>query len=1150
MKRQLSVIAMSVLAATQAHAVTATYGWEDGNTVLGQFGAAHIQHTNSLDQARTGNYSLLVEDIDPINNGTPQSFVAWVNGLTDGDVVTVSFWVYDDAAERPAARIWGHYTDDATDVNAYAGSAGGNSTYTDGSGWQEVTHSWTFDSNTNARDGLVVEFRLYDDSSITTGGLFVDDIEITSTAGTITLPSGEVVSDNTGGGDTGGGDTGGSTGTELYISEYVEGSSNNKAIEIFNPTGAAIDLAAGNYVLGRYSNGGTSPSNITLSGTVAAGDVFVIANGSAAADILAQADQTTGSISHNGDDAYVLFKDGVAIDSFGQVGFDPGSAWGSGSTSTANNTLRRLGSVSGGDTIVDDVFDPGVEWAGFGNDQFGDLGSHNGSTGGGTGGGDTGGGTGGGALTCSAEYTAIHAVQGAGAATSITTEVEVEGIVTGDFQADISGFYIQSAVGEEDADAQTSEGIFVFTSSTPQTVSVGDRVRVRATPAEFNGLTQLTAVSGVEVCASAQTLPAATEVQLPFAAADSAEAYEGMLVSFNGLMVNDVFNLSRFGSVGLSNGRRFTPTQVATPGAEANAVAAQNALNLITLDDGSNAQNPAVVPFPTGGLSASNTLRNGDTVSLTNGVMHYAFGAYRIYPVDAPTFTASNPRDAAPVLSAEGNLNVSSFNVLNYFNTLNERGADTAEELARQEAKIVAALSSLDADIIGLMEIENDGYDAGSSISDLVNALNQADPGQDWRYVDPGVNQIGTDQIAVGLLYKGGVVAPLGTAGILDSSNSATDESGDPLFIDTSNRPTLAQEFSLLENGETVVVAVNHLKSKGSSCSFLGDPDLGDGQGNCNLTRTKAAQAVSLWLNEQYADKPVLVIGDLNAYAKEDPLTALANGGYTELFEHLNKVGAYSYTFRGEFGQLDHALGNAALLGKLVDATEWHINSDEPRALDYNTEFKSAEQIDSFYAADAYRSSDHDPVVVSLNLETPVNPNLTEVTVTTVENVSNSDRRNFDARSRNWERRVAIWEERVARLEVEISGLNPETQADAIARKQARIQNFQAKGVIFGKLSKAIDMSLSGSGEQVLMVERQLMLSDQAEERLMRRQMRFENRNDIERAVRFETRAAELEAAGKIRQMERLLERATALRARAAIYSHMVAVLGASLTAE
>ncbi|MCY7296685.1 ExeM/NucH family extracellular endonuclease [Alteromonas sp. a30] len=1149
MKRQLNVIALSVLAATQAHAVTANFGWEDGSTVLGQFGAAHIQHGNSLVQARTGSYSLSVEDIDPINNGTPQSFLAWVNGLTDGDVVTVNFWVYDDAAERPAGRVWGHYTDDVTDINAYAGSAGGNSAYTDGSGWQEVSHSWTFDSNSNSRDGLVVEFRLYDDSTNTTGGLFVDDIEITSTGGSITLPSGEVVTDNTGG-DTGGGDSGntGGTGAEIYISEYIEGSSNNKAIELYNPTGASIELGAGNYVLSRYSNGGTSPSNITLSGSVAAGDVFVIANSSANATILAQADQTTGSISHNGDDAYVLTKGGVVIDSFGQVGNDPGSAWGSGSTTTANNTLRRLSSVTSGDTVIDDAFDPAQEWAGFGNDQFNDLGTYNGSTGGDNGGGDNGGGTS--PVVCATSFTPIHAVQGSGASTPITGEIEVEGIVTGDFQSALDGFYIQSAPGEEDADALTSEGVFVYTNASPQTVNVGDRVRVRASAAEFNGLTQLTAVNGFEVCASGQTLPAPTNVTLPFATADSAEAVEGMLISFNGLMVNDVFNLARFGSAGLSNGRRMTPTQVATPGDEANAVAAANALNLLILDDASNAQNPEVVPYPTGGLSALNTLRTGDTVSLSSGVMHYSFGDYRVFPVDAPQFTATNPRTPAPELVAEGNVNISSFNVLNYFNTLNLRGADTAEEFERQEAKIVSALAALDADIIGLMEIENDGYGTDSSISDLVNALNQVDPGSEWRFVDPGLNQVGTDQISVGMLYKSIVVAPSGATRILDSSNSAVDENGNPLFIDTKNRPTMAQEFSLLENGESVVVAVNHLKSKGSSCASDGDPDLGDGQGNCNLTRTKAAQALGLWLNQEFADKPVLVIGDMNAYAKEDPIIALANAGFAELFEHLNKEGAYSYTFQGEFGQLDHALGNAALLSKIVDATEWHINSDEPRALDYNTEFKSASQIDSLYSVDPYRSSDHDPVVVSLNLDVPIDPNLTEITVVSQDNLSRLDSFGFKVRAKAWEFQVSIWERRMARLEAIIASMDPVTQADEIASKQAVLANTQAKRVIFINLMETVKAAVSGSGERVLEVARQLALSDDAETFLLRKQMRYENRADSERAARYEARAAEFEARGKTRQAQRFMQKALELRARAQVYGYLAEVLNASLVAE
>jgi len=1155
MKLQVSAIALAVFAATQAQAVTATYGWEDGSTVLGQFSASHISHVNSLDQARTGNYSLLVEDVDPVDNSTPQSFLAWVNGLSDGDVVTVNMWVYDDSGDRPAGRVWGHYTDDATDVDSYAGSAGGNSAYTDGSGWQQLSHTWTFDSSSGTRDGLVVEFRLYDSSSFTTGGVFVDDIEVISSAGTVTLPSGEVVSDgggDTGGGDTGGGDNGGSTGSEIYISEYVEGSSNNKAIELFNPTDQAIDLGSNNYVLARYSNGGTNPSNITLSGTVAAGGTFVVANSSAAAAILAVADQTTGSVSHNGDDAYVLTKGGTVIDSFGQVGTDPGSAWGTGDSSTANNTLRRT--VSTGDTVIDDAFDPAAEWLGVGNDVFDDLGSHNGSTGGGdNGGGDNGGGDNGGStdpVVCGDTFTTIHAIQGSGAASPLSGVVEVEGVVTGDFQSTVDGFYLQSAIGEEDADLSTSEGVFVYTGNAPQTVSVGDRVRVRATVAEFNDMTQLSNVTDLAICASGVAVPEATEIFMPFASADAPEALEGMLVSFNGLTVNDTFNLSRFGSATLSKGRRMNPTQVATPGAAADAVAAANALNAITLDDGSNAQNPDVVPYPAPGLSAANTLRVGDSVSVSSGVLHYAFGEYRVYPTTEVVVTQTNPRTVAPELSATGNLKVASFNVLNYFTTLNERGADTAEEFTRQKGKIVAALAALDADVVGLMEIENNGFGNDSAIADLVDALNQADPGAQWQYVIPGVSQIGTDQIMVGLIYRATVVAPAGLAQILDSANSITDESGDPLFIDNKNRPALAQKFALTENGETIVVAVNHLKSKGSNCDSIGDPDVGDGQGNCNVTRTKAAQAVSAWLNATYTDDAVLVIGDMNAYAKEDPITAFATNGYAELFSQMNKGNVYGYVFRGESGQLDHALANTAALDKIVDVAEWHINADEPRALDYNTEFKSAAQIDSFYAADAYRSSDHDPVVIALSLETPIDPNLTIIDVAEVENVSGVDELLFMARSQAWKAKVALWEAKVAQKQDRIAQLDPETKAERIANLEAQIEQLQARTAIYNDLIDTALMAVGAQTATAIDVERQINLSDKNQERALRRQARFEKRSGDERAIKLETRADELEAKGRTELAAFKREQAAYHRARAAVFAKLAEVMTASLAGE
>jgi predicted extracellular nuclease len=163
---------------------------------------------------------------------------------------------------------------------------------------------------------------------------------------------------------------------ELFFSEYIEGSSNNKALEIFNPTGAAVNLAAGGYDVQMFFNGSaTAGLTIALTGSVTPGDVYVLAQASAAAAILAQADQTDGAGWYNGDDAVVLRKAGMVIDVIGQIGFDPGVEWGTGLTSTMDNTLRRLLDVSMGDPNGGDAFDPSVQWIGFAIDTFDGLGS-------------------------------------------------------------------------------------------------------------------------------------------------------------------------------------------------------------------------------------------------------------------------------------------------------------------------------------------------------------------------------------------------------------------------------------------------------------------------------------------------------------------------------------------------------------------------------------------------------------------------------------------------------------------------------------------------------------------------------------------------------------------------------------------------------
>lgn len=583
-----------------------------------------------------------------------------------------------------------------------------------------------------------------------------------------------------------------------------------------------------------------------------------------------------------------------------------------------------------------------------------------------------GGGGGGGGFSCGAPATLISAVQGSGASAAITGAVTIEGVVVADFQGStgLGGFYVQEEPADEDGVAETSEGIFVYSNTE---VAVGDVVRIAGTAGEFSGQTQISNLTNLAVCASGNTSIVPTEVALPFAAAGFAERYEGMLVRFpQQLSVTNTYTLGRYGEVLLSSGGRLIqPTQNSAPGAAANAAQVANDLNQIVLDDANNQQNRDPIVYPGTGLTAFNTLRGDDSVTGLTGVLGEGFGAYRVQPTVAPLFVADNPRTAAPELPGTGSLRVASFNVLNYFNGdgngggfPTSRGAETPEEFARQRDKIIAAITAMRADVVGLIEIENDGYGADSAIADLVDGLNEAAPaGTRYAFVHPGVAAIGTDQIAVGFAYRVETVEPLGSAAILDSSV-------DPLFNDQRNRPALAQTFREIANGERFTAVINHFKSKGSACTAEGDPDTGDGQGNCNITRTNAATALAGWLATDPTgsqDPDVLILGDLNSYAMEDPIAVLAGAGY----HNLEGPDAVSYSFGGQWGTLDYALANAALAAQVTGAAPWAINADEPIALDYNSNFKSPAQQSSLYNADPYRSSDHDPVVVELALYTP-----------------------------------------------------------------------------------------------------------------------------------------------------------------------------------
>ncbi len=569
--------------------------------------------------------------------------------------------------------------------------------------------------------------------------------------------------------------------------------------------------------------------------------------------------------------------------------------------------------------------------------------------------------------------TLISVVQGETDTTPCAGQtVSVEGVVVGDFEGPspaLRGFYVEEEQSDWDDNAATSEGIFVFNGNN-DSVSVGQRVRVTGGVSEFGEQTQISAGS-VQVLDDGPVTVPETFITLPVAELGVLEAFEGMLVRFpQSLVISEYFNYDRFGEIVLASPpdslpRPYTPTSYAEPGAEAQAVADLNTRSRITLDDGLSAQNPDVTRHPNGEpFSLTNRFRGGDTVQDTVGVLDYRFGLYRVQPTQGAKYRSVNPRTAAPE-AVGGSLKIAGFNVLNYFTTLTSedssaRGADNPEEFARQQAKIVAALAAIDADVFGLTEIENNGDVA---VQNLVAALNAKVGAGTYSFISTGT--IGTDAIKVALLYKPAAVTPVGDFAVLDSLV-------DSRFIDTKNRPALVQTFDDV-NGGRVSVAVNHFKSKGSSCDDVDDPDAGDGQGNCNGTRTQAAAALVDFLAADptgSGDPDVLIIGDLNSYDEEDPIRTLEAGGYTDLNERFGGEFAYTYAFDGQFGYLDYALSSPTLTAQITGTTAWHISADEPDLLDYDTSFKSDAQ-DAIFAPDPYRASDHDPVVVGLELSAP-----------------------------------------------------------------------------------------------------------------------------------------------------------------------------------
>ncbi len=820
--------------------------------------------------------------------------------------------------------------------------------------------------------------------------------------------------------------------THIYDGPLTGGVPKGVAVKALNDIS---DLSQ--YGLGSANNGGsTDGEEFTFPNVaVTAGETLYIASESAqfAAFFGFAPDYTSSAMAINGDDAIELFYNGAVIDLFGDINVDgTGQAW-----DYMDGWAARLDTV----TQPSASFDL-AQWAFSGPNALDGANTNASATS---------------PIPVGTptdpneppapQQVLISAIQGnpssygsnqfgeTDVSPLLGQSVTIEGIVVGDFQRNdsdetrnLNGFYLQEETTDSDNNPLSSEGIFVYDNNFGVDVSIGDRVKVSGTVDQYFGETQLSDIAEVTVVDANldPTLSLVTTAQIDLASnTDTSvnqngvyqpdlEAYEGMLVELAGtLQIIEQFQLDRFNEIRLIAGERPAQySQIATPD-PAGYTDYQQAIGArsIVYDDGLNEQNTDInnldgfAPY-----SDATAPRMGDTATNLTGVLDYkwagasASGAtwrVRSHIDGSNTFTRTadgnspNPRPSQPH-AIDAPLKVASFNVLNFFKTLDApnqqtaigmapRGADDLSrfgvepadlEYQRQLAKLVNAITALDADILGLVELENEfdtENDGSTAIEALVNALNTALGEARYDYVFPGSQFVGTDAIAVGFIYNRMTVSvtPGSTPAQLNDtvvaslpSFSSHDLDNDPIFDgEATNRVSLAVNFTHLLSGEQLTVVANHFKSKGQSgLSDTASPnyDQNDGAGYWNQRRLLAAMAVTEWLATNPTgidDNDQIILGDLNAYAMEGPVQYLLQQG----FNNVETEGSYSYVFSGQTGTLDYLLVSDSLQAKLVDAAIWHINADEADAIDYNLDF--GRSADLYSADQASRNSDHDPVV-------------------------------------------------------------------------------------------------------------------------------------------------------------------------------------------
>jgi 5'-nucleotidase len=626
----------------------------------------------------------------------------------------------------------------------------------------------------------------------------------------------------------------------------------------------------------------------------------------------------------------------------------------------------------------------------------------------------------------------ISEIQGTGATSPfVGTTVITRGVVTAAYPSGgFFGFYIQTpGSGATDIDLAThtaSDGVFVRQPSGAIAVVPGDYVEVTGEVAEFAGATQIQVPpADIEVLdEDVADVVTTTTSSWPRAAAQK-ESLEGMRFRPTGdFTVSNTFSTNNFGEVGLAQGNKplIQRTEVELPGPAASSpTEADNLARAVVLDDGASTNflgsgNGNLTPPY---ISTTAPVIVGAKATFTADVIFTEGGApasptYRFQPLTTVVGPANagspatfeNIRTAAPdeaLINETGtaDLKVASFNVLNYFTTLgdanddnvgdggctpfrdrdgdgdtvsggcDQRGAWDPQDFERQQTKIVSAINALDADVVGLMEIENSltlGETPDEATNSLVAALN-ADAGAGTWAANPSSTELpagGMDVITNAIIYKPANVDRVGQSralGTLSDAGEAFDNAREPL----------GQVFTPDGGGDPFLFVVNHFKSKGSPGPNPGDADSGDGQSASNGSRKLQAAALRDWVATVQAETKVdsvVLAGDFNSYAMEDPLRILYDAGYADVEQHFAN-GEYSYSFSGLSGSLDHILVNGAALKRSTGTDIWNINGGESLALEYSRYHYHGTD---FHAAGPYRSSDHDPVLLGLLDTAPAGP--------------------------------------------------------------------------------------------------------------------------------------------------------------------------------